>query len=151
MITLIAEDHGGQGIFKVLITVGKDQLYFLKKDSAYDLAVNRASFKKLPTSGDTNVDRRLAETFPRFNNFTSHREGEGWVLVRNGPSLPFSPSPSPQQHHAPPTGIPTSPPPQNTYNLLNDSAEAYDHRFYFLPIEEANEDPALIRFVNIAL
>ncbi len=148
---LIAEDNYTSGMFKIRVMIGKDELYFLKKDSSYDLAVNRTSFKKLPTSGDPNLDLRLVETLPRLNNFSASREGDGWSLTRLGPSIPpnvKAPSARPGNLGGTNGSIGVS---NASLNLLNDSMEAYDHRFYFLPTDESNEDPHLIRFVNIPI
>lgn len=143
---IIAETNYSGSIFKVRVIIGRDEFYFLKKDSVYDLAINRNSFKKLPVSNDPKLDQRLIDSLPRFSQFTVARDNDGYVVQRKGTPQPPSPAPSPTQSPQSGWGSPQVQP--QGVDLLNDSLEAYDHRFYFLPTADYKEDAGIVQFVN---
>lgn len=136
----IVETNYTGNSFKLCVRIDNDEFYFLKAEHNYDLAINRISFKNLPTNNDTAMDRRMAETLPKYPLFQRGKQGDAIIIQRTVPLNQRNPQPQVAQPQ------PISQP--NSYKMLNDSMDGYNHRFLFLAIDENKEDPSIVQFVN---
>ena len=139
----IVETKYLENAFKIRLLIGKDEFYFLKKDDTYDLAINRTSFKKLPSTQDTKVDEKIIAQLPKFDHFRVKIEDNCYVVYRE--------STAKNNRHEIPNAVNLESPKNETIKRLNDSFDLYQHNFYFISTEEPGEDFGLVRFVNVPI